>query len=222
MNKIPDKPLFSELGESALLCEYATGALNLERQQRIWAVASGLGQVSGVQEIIPGMNNLAVVYDPGTFSPVSLAARIEELWFAPAPDTVGGRIHEIAVTYGGEAGPDLVVLAEAAGMTPVDFAELHAGGDYTVYALGSQPGFGYLGGLVPRLAAPRRTVVHPRVEAGRVIIGGAQTAVQACTTPSGWHMIGRTETIFFDPSADSPALLAPGDRIKFKLLEVLA
>lgn len=215
-------PVFSELGEAALLCEYAPGELDLTRQRQIWAVAADLIGVPGVCEVIPGMNNLAVVYDPDAFTPATLAARIEALWFAPVPDAAGERIHEIGVTYGGEAGPDLAALAEATGMSTADFATLHAGGDYTVYALGSQPGFGYLGGLDPRLAAPRRAAVHPRVEAGRVIIGGAQTAVQSCTTPSGWHMIGRTEAVFFDPASDRPALLAPGDRVKFRLLEVLA
>lgn len=222
MNEIPDKPIISELGEAALLCEYAFGTLDLDRQRRIWAVAASLVGIPSVHEAIPGMNNLVVVYDPDAFTPATLAARIESLWSAPASDAAGGRVHEIAVTYGGEAGPDLAALAESAGMSPADFAVLHAEGDYTVYALGSQPGFGYLGGLDPRLAAPRRAVVHPRVESGRVIIGGAQTAVQSRTTPSGWHMIGRTESVFFDPAAEPPALLAPGDRVKFRLLEVLA
>lgn len=215
-------PVFSELGEAALLCEYTPGALDLDRQRRVWAVADALAALPGVREVVPGMNNIAVVYDPDAFTPATLAAQIKTLWSAPIPDATGGRMHEIAVVYGGEAGPDLAALAEAAGMSPAEFAELHAGGDYTVYALGSQPGFGYLGGLDPRLAAPRRAVVHPRVEAGRVIIGGAQTAVQSRTTPSGWHMIGRTEAVFFDPAADRPALLAPGDRVKFRLSEVLA
>lgn len=215
-------PVFSELGEAALLCEFPPGALDLDRQRRIWAVAAQLGDLPGLCEVVPGMNNLAVIYDPDAYTPTTLTARIESLWSLPLPHVAGGYTHEIAVVYGGEAGPDLAALAEAAGMTPTEFSELHAGGDYTVYALGSQPGFGYLGGLDKRLAAPRRAVVHPRVEAGRVIIGGAQTAVQSHTTPSGWHMIGRTEAVFFDPAAERPALLAPGDRVKFRLLEVLA
>lgn len=221
-DRLLDAPVFSELGEAALLCEYASGPLDLDRQQRIWAVADSLSGTEGVFEVIPGMNNLTVVYDPAVFMPEALAKWIEGLWSAPVPEVAAGRLIEIPVVYGGEAGPDLVLLAKAAGMSPADFAALHAAGDYTVYALGSQPGFGYLGGLAPRLAAPRRERVHPRVEAGRVIIGGAQTAVQSRTTPSGWHMIGRTEMVFFDPGAACPALLAPGDRVKFRLLEVLA
>jgi allophanate hydrolase subunit 1 len=46
--------------------------------------------------------------------------------------------------------------------------------------------------------------------------------VQSRTTPSGWHMIGRTEAVFFDPLRDPPCLLKPGDRVRFRAVEVLA
>ena len=35
------------------------------------------------------------------------------------------------------------------------------------------------------------------------------------TTPGGWHLIGRTDARLWDPTADPPALLAPGDRVRF-------
>lgn len=214
--------VFSHLGEAGLLCEHAPGPLDLTRQRRIWAVAEAIGGRPGIREVIPGMNNLVVLYDPDRFTPERLSAEIEALWRAPVPERHEGRTIEIPVVYGGEGGVDLLPLAERAGLDPAAFAALHAAGDYTVYALGSQPGFGYLGGLDPRLAAARRDVVHPRIEAGTVMIGGAQTAVQSRTTPSGWHMIGRTETVFFDPQRDPPCLLKPGDRVRFKAVEVLA
>ncbi len=214
--------VFSHLGEAGLLCEHAPGPLDLARQRRIWAVADAIGARPGIREVIPGMNNLVVLYDPLAFAPDDLSAEIEALWQAPVPERHEGRTIEIPVVYGGEGGVDLVPLATRAGLDPAAFAALHAAGEYTVYALGSQPGFGYLGGLDPRLAAARRDVVHPRIEAGTVMIGGAQTAVQSRTTPSGWHMIGRTETVFFDPLRDPPCLLKPGDRVRFRAVEVLA
>lgn len=217
-----EKVIFSPLGEAGLLCEHAPGPLDLSRQRRVWAVAGAIGARPGIREVIPGMNNLVVLYDPDLFTPESLSAEIESLWHAPVAERHEGRTIEIPVVYGGDGGVDLVPLAERAGIDPVAFAGIHAAGDYTVYALGSQPGFGYLGGLDPRLAAARRDVVHPRIEAGTVMIGGAQTAVQSRTTPSGWHMIGRTETVFFDPRRDPPCLLRPGDRVRFKAVEVLA
>lgn len=214
--------IFSDLGEAGLLCEHPPGPLDLMRQRRIWAVARALTGTAGLCELVPGMNNLLVLFDPLACDPEDLRARISALWQAPVPMADAGRLVEVPVVYGGDGGPDLAALADRAGLDPVAFAQAHAGADYTVYALGAQPGFGYLGGLPDRLATPRRAVIHPRVPAGSVIIGGAQTAVQAATTPSGWHMIGRTELRCFDPGADPPALLAPGDRVRFRILEVLA
>lgn len=214
--------VFSDLGEQGLLCEYPPGPLDAARQARVWSVAAALAAVPGVTETIPGMNNLAVLFDPDHTTAEALEARIAALWAAPVAGAPAARVIEIPVVYGGAAGPDLAALAAGAGMTAEAFARAHAAGRYTVFALGAQPGFGYLGGLDPRLAAARRTEINPRVEAGSVIIGGAQTAVQARTTPSGWHIIGRTEMTFFDPQATPPARLAPGDEVRFRLIEVLA
>lgn len=206
---------FSDLGEAGILCEYAPGPLDLDRQRRIWAISAALAGRSGLRETIPGMNNLAVLFDPARVDRDALCDAIRALWQADLPLAQSPRQIEIPVVYGGAGGPDLAPLARAAGLTPGEFAQAHAAGDYTVYALGAQPGFGYLGGLDPRLAAARRTEINPSVPAGSVIIGGAQTAVQARTTPSGWHVIGRTERGFFDANANPPALLAPGDKIRF-------
>lgn len=216
-----DGPVFSEMGEAGLLCEYTPAPLDLARQKRIWAVADSISDKAGIREVVPGMNNLLVLYDPAVLTPETLSTWLKRLWQVPVPDYSGGRLIEVPVVYGGEAGPDLATLASQAGLTSYDFAVLHAAGYYTVYAMGSQPGFGYLGGMDPRLAAARRDVIHPRVEAGRVIIGGTQTAVQSRTTPSGWHMIGRTSTVFFEPAQTPPALLAPGDKVVFTVQEVL-
>jgi inhibitor of KinA len=49
-----------------------------------------------------------------------------------------------------------------------------------------------------------------------VAIAGEQTAVYPVETPGGWHLIGRTETVLFDPARDPPNLLAAGDRVRFE------
>ena len=63
-------------------------------------------------------------------------------------------------------------------------------------------------------------VVH--LPGGSVSIGGIQTGVSASDGPSGWNTIGRTALQFFDPQRDPPALLSPGDRIRFTVLRIEA
>jgi 5-oxoprolinase (ATP-hydrolysing) subunit B len=39
--------------------------------------------------------------------------------------------------------------------------------------------------------------------------------VYPVASPGGWHLIGRTERVLWDPHADPPAILRPGDRVRF-------
>jgi allophanate hydrolase subunit 1 len=54
-----------------------------------------------------------------------------------------------------------------------------------------------------------------------VSIGGSQTGVSASAGPSGWNTIGSTTMCFFDPALDVPALLQPGDSIRFRVERVI-
>jgi allophanate hydrolase subunit 1 len=56
---------------------------------------------------------------------------------------------------------------------------------------------------------------------GSVSIGGVQTGVSASAGPSGWNTIGGTAMTFFDPSRDKPAVLAPGDMIRFRVERIV-
>jgi KipI family sensor histidine kinase inhibitor len=85
--------------------------------------------------------------------------------------------------------------------------------------LGFAPGFPYLLGLDPALAMPRRSTPRTRVPAGSVAIGGLQTGIYPQALPGGWQLIGRTPLRMFDPAADTPSLLSPGDRVCFEAID---
>lgn len=207
----------SSLGESAVLLDAAFGALADDVQQRIWALATSVEQWPHIREVVPGMNNLLVVFDALRIDPVELSDRLRQAWTESRQSAKAGRTIEVPVDYGGEAGVDLAFIAERHDLSIEEVVRLHSEAVYSVYALGSQPGFGYLAGLDSRLATARREVPRTRVEAGSVMIGGAQAGVMACTTPSGWHVIGRTDVRLFDPSRSPPVLLEPGDRVQFRV-----
>jgi len=80
------------------------------------------------------------------------------------------------------------------------------------------PGFAYLGGLSPKLATPRRTTPRTVVPAGTVGIGGSQTGVYPLDSPGGWNLIGKTPLAVFDIARPQPALLATGDRVRFRAI----
>jgi KipI family sensor histidine kinase inhibitor len=215
-----DRASISLLGTSALLFE-APGGMALHSQQRIWALAREAQTWPGVREAVPGMNNLMLSFAQAPRSLGELEARLYAAWQAAEPLPLEGRIVELPVVYGGAGGPHMGDVVAHTGMSIDEIVERHSAPLYPVYALGSHPGYCYLGGMDPRIATPRRKVPVVSIPGGAVSIGGAQTGVSASEGPSGWNTIGSTSMRFFDPAQDPPALLQPGDSIRFRVEKVI-
>ena len=98
--------------------------------------------------------------------------------------------HQVPVRYDG---PDVEHVAAVNGLTEDEVIELHSSGSYVVAAIGFMPNFGYLWGLDPKLATPRRASPRPRVAAGAVGIAGEQTGIYPQSSPGGWQLIGHVE-----------------------------
>jgi inhibitor of KinA len=122
---------------------------------------------------------------------------------------------KIPVCYGGELGPDLGDVAQHCGLSPEQVVERHSGTVYTVYFIGFSPGFPYMGGLPESLATPRLKTPRTSVAAGSVGIGGSQTGLYPMQWSGGWRLLGRTPLRMFDPAANPPSRLQPGDLVKF-------
>jgi 5-oxoprolinase (ATP-hydrolysing) subunit B len=211
MNTAPPDLLIRPLGEAALCCT-VDAPIALAHQQRIWQLGSSLAGADGVLGLVPGMNNLTLTFDPLHTDADALADTVRALWARPLQPRQAGRLVEIPVVYDG---PDLADVATHCGLSPDEVVRRHTAADYIVYFIGFQPGFAYLGGLDESLHTPRRAEPRTAVPAGSVGIGGAQTGIYPLATPGGWQLIGRTALPLFDPQAEPPTLLAPGDRVRF-------
>jgi KipI family sensor histidine kinase inhibitor len=166
-----------------------------------------------IEDMVPGDGSLLLIFKPGAaISP--LLRGVLATPFAPTLARVGA-LHEVAVEYGGAAGPDLQRLADLAGMEVAAYISSHAAAEYTVAFLGFQPGFPYMRGLPPALHVPRRSSPRVRVAAGSVAIAKGYAGIYPASGPGGWQIIGRTTAVLFDPLRDAPALLMPGDRVRF-------
>ena len=217
---IEPMPVISLLGTSAMLFE-APGATTLATQQRIWALAPVVAGWPEVREAVPGVNNLMLCFALTPPDPHELEARLQEAWSAAVPLPLQGCLIELPVVYGGAGGPHMADVMAHTGLEAHEIAAIHSAPDYPVYALGSHPGYCYLGGMDPRIATPRRRIPVLKIPGGAVSIGGAQTGVSASDGPSGWNTIGCTSMRFFDPAKSPPALLRPGDCIRFRIEKVI-
>ncbi|MBV8682661.1 MAG: 5-oxoprolinase subunit PxpB [Caulobacteraceae bacterium] len=213
-------PRLSLLGCEAVLFDVAGARFDDLLQGRVWAACEAAASLEGVREAIPGMNNLTVSFDPERWSPSSIEAALREVWARAEPAEGSGRTIEIPTVYGGEAGDELAELARRIGLSIEETVRLHAAADYGVAAVGAMPGFPYLSGLDPRLAWSRHASPRPRVATGTVMIGGSQSGIMPCEAPTGWHCLGRTSLKLFDSEHDPPALLAPGDRVRFVIEDI--
>lgn len=210
----------SLLGHDTALFDPGAGEFDDLIQRRIWGLERTLESVGWAVEAVPGMNSLTVQFDPAATTPAEVAQALGSLWLAQQPIEPEGRVVEAPTIYGGECGPDLAELAERLRTSAEQAARAHAAVTYSVAAVGAMPGFVYLSGLHPDLAWPRLASPRPSTPAGAVIIGGAQTGIMPITAPTGWHSIGRTPLTLFDPARDEPALLRPGDRVRFTVVDV--
>lgn len=202
------------LGETAVVLELEP-PVTLATQKRIWRLTQRLADVPEVVEAIPGMNNITVVLrDPQALA-LDAIERLQRWWEESEALEPDSRAIDIPVIYGGDAGPDLALVARHAGLSEKQVVELHASVDYVVWFLGFQPGFPYLGALPSQLATPRCAEPRVHVPAGSVGIGGEQTGIYPLATPGGWNLIGRTDLSLFNPALPEPVLLRPGDTLRF-------
>ncbi len=211
------------LGEDAVLLRFGT-TLDPDLNARVHALAAAIrgDRPAWLIDIVPAFSTLALCIDLTALQQGNEALPMVRDWLesqsyqgAAAAHGDASACHEIAVRYGGEYGPDLAALAAHAGMDSAEVIRRHCSVRYRVAMLGFAAGFPYLIGMDAGLAMPRHATPRTHVAAGSVGIGGVQTGIYPRSGPGGWQIIGRTEARLFDAARDPPALLGPGDTVRF-------
>ena len=216
---VSKRPSIERLGEDALLLRFGD-VMAAEVTARVHSTSRQIDarRPAWLLDVVPAYSTLMLVLDRSVFpardAQADAVAWLRQQTFV-SDSTDAAREIEIAVHYGGSHGPDLEDVARHAGLAADDVITRHSAVRYTVAMLGFAPGFPYLIGLDPALAMPRLDTPRTRVDAGSVGIGGAQTGIYPQAGPGGWRIIGRTRQVLFDATRDPPALLAPGDHVRF-------
>ncbi|MBT2521979.1 5-oxoprolinase/urea amidolyase family protein [Arthrobacter sp. ISL-28] len=123
-----------------------------------------------------------------------------------------GREVTIEVMYDGE---DLAEVGRLSGLGADGVVAAHTGQLWTGAFGGFAPGFTYMVGENDSLDVPRRSSPRTVVPAGSVALGGAFSAVYPRQSPGGWQLIGRTAAVMWDLERESPALVRPGDNVRY-------
>lgn len=173
-------------------------------------------QFPWIIDIIPGFTTLSIVYRPVEITYKEACKKLEEI-LQDELEFIANEalIYHIPVCYESPYQLDLEEVARINRLSVNDVIDIHTKQTYYIYFLGFLPGFAYLGGLDHRIATPRLAEPRRNVPAGSVGIAGEQTGIYPLNSPGGWRIIGRTPVYLYDPTRVPPALLLPGNYVRF-------
>ena len=202
-------PRFLPLSEQAALAYFADEAAAL----RFASLLRGRHE-PWLVDVVQAYTSVAVFF---TLTHIDFPNAVQQLeqWadqdLGAAP--VSARCHRIPCCY--ERGMDLERVARQRNLTVDEVIRLHAGTEYTVYAIGFCPGFPYLGYLPEQLAGvPRLETPRLQVPAGSVGLTGRQTGIYTEARPGGWNIVGQTPLELVNV-ADGYFPLRTGDHVQF-------
>ncbi len=203
--------------DSSLLVVFGN-LISPQLHQRVMGLFHALQQSSDrrIRNLHPGYASLLIDFDPLRLTHEELTGVVEQA--ATAGDFAAdgsAAVVTIPVCYDIEFGSDLTDVTQHAGLSVEEVVRLHSSPTYLVYFLGFSPGFIYLGGLPEVLHTPRLPTPRASIAGGSVGIAGSQTGIYPLDSSGGWRLIGRTPLRMFDPEAELPTRLRPGDRMKF-------
>lgn len=209
-------------GDRCLVIRFGTG-IDVATGRRCGAAAAALRRASirGVSDIVPTFNTVAVHYLPARFaantSVRNVEAKIDRVLREANLDDAqsSGRLVELPVCYGGEYGPDIADVAQRMELDEAGVIRLHSAEPVYVFMLGFAPGAPFMGVHDERFALPRRSTPRTSIPGGSVAVANRQTVIYPNDLPGGWHVIGRTPLVLFDPLQDPPTPISPGDTVKF-------
>jgi inhibitor of KinA len=203
-------------GDTALVVEFGDRidrALN-DRVLRLSDALRASG-VPGLIETVPTYRSLMVLYDPSATDYETLTAHIRTLLEHDRRVPSAAKLWRIPACYEPSHAPDLAEVAERTKLEQDEVVRLHSQTRFHVYMIGFVPGFPYMGDLPQSLVLPRRVDPRVKVPAGSIAIATNMTAIYPVESPGGWHLIGSTPVRLFDATLERPALLAPGDEVRF-------
>jgi len=218
------EPRYLVAGDAGLVVEFADRIDPIVNEQ-VHALSHAMDRqpIAGVIETVPTYRSLLAVYDPLVVGWAELVDQVSNRLrnISETAEQRPSRSISVPTVYGGEHGPDVDFVAEHNGLSVDDVIAIHSAVNYQVYMIGFTPGFPYLGGMSERIAAPRLERPRTRIPAGSVGIAGSQTGIYPVDSPGGWRLIGRTPLSLYDPGAEDPVLLRPGDRVRFEPIDQL-
>ncbi|WP_298261335.1 allophanate hydrolase subunit 1 [uncultured Litoreibacter sp.] len=210
------QPCFKPVADHSLLVEVST-EISEEANHTVLALDKAIieARIDGLQEVVPALVNLLVIFDPLTTDHAQVEARIRALLPIKSAGQSASRHHVLDVCYDSELAPDLAAVAKASGLSTEAVISAHCAAQYRVGMYGFAPGYAYLAGVPEAIQVPRKTAPVRDIPAGRVMIAGPQCLCTTLIMPTGWSIIGATSAKIITGDPEQPFLFKVGDSVSF-------
>ncbi|MEM7302661.1 MAG: 5-oxoprolinase subunit PxpB [Pseudomonadota bacterium] len=217
MRTLSDNPIFLPLGEAALLVQFGE-SVDRAISERVVALDAVVNDadIAGLVETAPSFRSLMVQFDPLMTHSDAVRDQIAQLIANVNSATLSNRSFVLPACYEPEFGPDQVDVAEQTGLSVDEVIAIHSEQTFHVYMIGFLPGHPYLGNLPDSLNLPRRANPRVTVPKGSVATAVGLSVIYPVESPGGWNLLARTPVPLFSTNGAEPALLAPGDKVKFQ------
>ena len=210
------EPRFLPAGDSAVVVEFGN-----EVDRAISDAVLGLSarvraaRTRGVRETVPTYRSLLVHFDPLVTSMASVVDEIRKLLGQEDEARPSATLWRVPACFEPTHAPDLAEVAERAKLTQDRVVQVLTDTLFHVYMVGFSPGYPYMGDVPPPLDLPRRTDPRVKVPTGSIAIAVGMIGIYPVESPGGWHLVGTSPIRLFDLRRARPALLSPGDKVRF-------
>ena len=205
------------LGDAAAYCDFGS-EVNQEINKNVIKYFRNIKDrnIRGITNITPSYNKLIVSFDLGVTKFTDVKKLIESLEIEEKDENLKKMI-EIPICCEEGFRIDHNRLENLLKIKFEEILDIFFHKEYFCYMTGFIAGMPFLGDLKEQLRAKRLETPRVKVPKGSIGLTEQFCNIYTYESPGGWNIIGRTPLDIFDKkNHDSPALINPGDKVKFK------
>ena len=205
------------LGDAAAYCDFGS-EVNQEINKNVIKYFRNIKDrnIRGITNITPSYNKLIVSFDLGVTKFTDVKKLIESLEIKEKDENLKKMI-EIPICCEEGFRIDHNRLENLLKIKFEEILDIFFHKEYFCYMTGFIAGMPFLGDLKEQLRAKRLETPRVKVPKGSIGLTEQFCNIYTYESPGGWNIIGRTPLDIFDKkNHDFPALINPGDKVKFK------
>jgi inhibitor of KinA len=205
------------LGDAAAYCDFGS-EVNQEINKNVIKYFRNIKDrnIRGITNITPSYNKLIVSFDLGVTKFTDVKKLIESLEIEEKDENLK-KLIEIPICCEEGFRIDHNRLENLLKIKFEEILDIFFHKEYFCYMTGFIAGMPFLGDLKEQLRAKRLETPRVKVPKGSIGLTEQFCNIYTYESPGGWNIIGRTPLDIFDKkNQDFPALINPGDKVKFK------